>query len=221
MFFFFFLLTPILLPVVPEAKPSPSFPRSDGSSPFTAVPTVLNYWSWKPWRIVFEGSLFCKNNMNLVLHSINLIKIKSWKFSVWSNCCISSMWKLVGACVWMYPSITSISCFSAKPDNCGKMYFQDTLSSKWNGNKYELFYDFVLFFKNLPLLKRFPNKDETAQKMSIRCLPTSKHWPLDGSSYPLTNSISCLNDWKARCSFDSWTRSTCPPRPSAGKRKLL
>lgn len=136
-----------LLPAVPEAKPSPSFPRSGGSSSFTAVPTVLNYWSWKPWRIVFEGSRLCrKRNMNL--HSIKLIKIKRWEmFSVREAIVV---FLDVNTRVWMYPSITSISCFSAKADNCGKCsrYFQDAFGSKWmeiNMNFFMICYIFYLF----------------------------------------------------------------------------
>lgn len=50
-------LSPLLLPVVPEARPSLSSPRSDASSAFTVALTVMKYRSCNVWRTVYEGSL--------------------------------------------------------------------------------------------------------------------------------------------------------------------
>lgn len=46
-----------LLPVEPEAQPSPSSPRSDASSAFTVALKVMNYRSCRLWKTVWKDSL--------------------------------------------------------------------------------------------------------------------------------------------------------------------
>ena len=137
--------------------------------------------------------------------------------------CTATKWRrvymqLIGA-LWppgvrMHPSIISISCIGGGLANVrqlihqvfsGCMHSSEQDSSKyvcfsWLCSRFDL-HSSKLSNLQIPLVKlHTQTHTHTHTQVAL--------WPLGGSSYPLTNSISCFDGRKAGCSSDSWTYST-------------